>query len=79
VRAHGGLAWFPEVTGEGLRWRANPKYTPGEIIVRHTRSYPELGLRDPLPLYRHWQDQPESVEWVAFPGRHEALWRRFEP
>ena len=79
VRSHGGLAWFPEVSDGGLGWRANRKYTPGEITVRHTRTYPELGLRDTLPLYRHWQEDPESVEWVAFPGRHEALWRRFEP
>jgi glucose-6-phosphate isomerase len=79
VRAHGGLAWFPELATGGIEWRANPRYLSSEIIVRRARSYPELRLRDSFPLYRHLKEDTESVEWVAFPGKQEGLWRKFEP
>jgi glucose-6-phosphate isomerase len=79
VRAHGGLARFPELATGSIEWRANPRYLSSEIIVRRARSYPELRLRDSLPLYRHLKEDTESVEWVAFPGRQEGLWRKFEP
>ncbi len=79
VRAHGGLAWFPESGPEGVRWHANPQYLPSEIQSRRARSYPELGLRDTLPLYRHLEQDVAAVEWVAFPDRLKELWPSFKP
>ena len=78
VRAPGGLAFFPQIGSEGIRWYPNPKYLPSEIRMRRARSYPELKLRDTLPLYRHLENA-DSLEWVAFPGRQSNLWPVFEP
>jgi glucose-6-phosphate isomerase len=79
VRTHGGLAWFPECAFDGIRWQANPRYSAAGIEVRRARSYPELGLRDGLPLYLHFGEDATSIEWIAFPDRHSDRWPEFEP
>jgi glucose-6-phosphate isomerase len=79
VRAHGGLAWFPECGQEGIRWEPNPRYSTTGIEVRRARSYPDLGLQDHMPLYRQFEEGAASVEWVAFPDRYRDLWPEFQP
>lgn len=80
VRARGGLAWFP-LLGEGtaLQWRRNERYLERPLVARRARAYPELGLRAGEPIYRSFERDPESVQWVSEPARAEALWRGFEP
>jgi glucose-6-phosphate isomerase len=80
VRAHGGLAWFPLLTESGeIRWEKNPRYLSSPLRVSNARSYPELGLQSDLPIYRQYQKNPESVQWVAEPARQVELWKKFEP
>jgi glucose-6-phosphate isomerase len=84
VRAHGGLAWFPLLPDAGeIRWEKNPRY-PSSIFKASTlrtsqaRSYPELGLRRELPIYRQYQENPEAVQWISDPGSLQELWEKFE-
>jgi glucose-6-phosphate isomerase len=80
VRAHRGLAWFPLLTNSGeIRWEKNPRYLSSTLRVSNARSYPELGLRSDLPIYRQYQENPQAVQWVAEPARQEELWKKFEP
>jgi len=79
VRAHGGLAWFPQVRGQSIEWVANPRYSPSMLDLRHPRSYPELGLDPATPIYRQFELSPERVQWLSEPGRLEAIWPAFEP
>jgi glucose-6-phosphate isomerase, archaeal len=80
VRAHGGLAWFPELDdGNGIRWRPNARYDAGPLRERRARSYPELGLCDTMPLYTHIARCPEAIQWVSEPALSAGLWKEFEP
>lgn len=80
VRRHHGLAHFPVVRPDhSLDWIANPHYQPSQLIVRRARAYPELGLREGVPMYRQFLDDPSSVAWVSDPARYSHLWPGFEP
>lgn len=79
VRAHGGMAWFPLLRGEGIEWQPNPRYRSSALQVRSPRSYPELGLDAKTPIYRQYRSNPEAVQWVSEPARAAELWPSFEP
>jgi glucose-6-phosphate isomerase len=80
VRAHGGLAWFPELSeGNHIRWSRNRTYTARPLLERRARRYPELGLRDTLPLYAHFARCPDELQWVSQPALKADLWKEFEP
>ena len=68
VRAHHGVAFFPEVAPQGgLRWVANPAYHAGELKHLKARSYDELGLRKGVSIYRQYQERHELFDFVARP------------
>ncbi|MGH9612957.1 MAG: cupin domain-containing protein, partial [Bryobacteraceae bacterium] len=79
VRARGGLAWFPLLGNGGIAWSANPRYHPGELIVRPARKYAELALDASIPLYDHVERKPEAIQWVSRPDLLRDVWPRFEP
>lgn len=78
VRRHGGLAWFPLLDGDEIRWEANPRYGPSEISIRRARAYPELGVEADLPMYEQFARNPDSLQWVSDPARFAGLWPDFE-
>jgi glucose-6-phosphate isomerase len=79
VRAHGGLAWFPLLRDGRIEWKANPRYRPSDLKVHGPRPYPELGLDPAMPVYRQFQADPESLQWVSEPAQAAAVWPTFEP
>lgn len=80
MRAHHGLAWFPEFAKDGrLSWQPNPRYSASSLEQRPARSYPDLGLSPDMPIYEHFRHDPESVQWISDPARMENLWPRFDP
>jgi glucose-6-phosphate isomerase len=80
VRAHAGLAWFPRLDGENLVWDANPRYpTESHLIEKSPASYGQLGLRQGVPIWQQYLDNPESVMWVPRPERADAYWSGFIP
>jgi glucose-6-phosphate isomerase len=79
VRAHGGLAWFPLLRAGRIEWKANPQYQTSSLQVRGPRAYPELGLDAKTPIYRQYETNPESVQWISEPARMAALWPSLEP
>ena len=79
VRAHGGLAWFPLLRQGGIEWQANLRYSKSSLEVRCPRSYPELGLDPNIPIYRQYEADPNSVQWVSEPARKASLWSLLEP
>jgi glucose-6-phosphate isomerase len=79
VRAHGGLAWFPLLTPDGISWEPNPRYKISELQQRGTRSYSELGLRPELPVYVQYEQDADAVQWISEPALHKEVWESFEP
>jgi glucose-6-phosphate isomerase len=80
VRARGGLAHYPLLTGGGtIEWQANSRYEPRPLIERRARAHPELGLEAGLPVYELFTRDPAAVQWVSDPARLADLWDEFEP
>jgi glucose-6-phosphate isomerase len=79
VRTHRGLAWYPLLSASGVEWRANPHYLRSHLEVRGTRSYPELGLREDVTIYRQYQQNPDAMQWVSEPARMASVWPTLEP
>jgi glucose-6-phosphate isomerase len=80
VRAHGGLAWFPRLLGDRLIWEPNPRYTHHPPLdQRGPNSQPGLGLRDGVPIWQHYLDDPEVLMWVPRPERADPIWADFTP
>jgi glucose-6-phosphate isomerase len=80
VRAHGGLAWFPLLSGDTLDWRPNPRYpVTAELVRKRPGSYAALGLREGVPIWRQYLDDSESVMWVPRPERADPVWPGFVP
>ncbi len=80
VRAHQGLAWFPLLTESGkIEWQANPHYRKSKLEEHASHAYPELGLNGKKSLYKQFIDDPDSVMFVAEPGRMAEVWKTFVP
>ena len=79
VRAHGGIAWFPQVEGGETTWVANGAYLPSELVVRRPRACTEFGLRQGVPIYRQFVENPDLFLFVSRPESAKALWQGFEP
>jgi glucose-6-phosphate isomerase len=47
-------------------------------LIRNARNYPELGIDAGTPIYQHFANDPDSVQWVSEPARKAALWTGFE-
>jgi glucose-6-phosphate isomerase, archaeal len=79
IRAHHGLAWFPVLDRDcNITWEPNPSYQSSELLIRNARNYPELGIDAGTPIYQHFANDPDSVQWVSEPARKAALWTGFE-
>jgi len=80
VRAHHGLAWYPLLAEDGeISWEPNPTYSVSKLERRKARTYPELGLSAPVPIYEQFCRHPDSVQWVSDPASLHSLWPQFEP
>jgi len=69
VRAHGGLAWRPLLREDGIEWQRNSTYAHAQLVSRHARAYPELGVSDALPIYEQFARDPAPCS-----GSRNQLW-----
>ena len=68
VRAHHGIAHFPEFDGSGrLLWVENPAYKPSTLTILKSRDYRAIGLRKGVSIYRQYQERPDLFDFVARP------------
>lgn len=80
VRAHGGLAYFPLVSGDGrLTWERNPRYDAPELVERGARAYPDLGIEPSVPIYRQYERRRDAFDFVVRPQLAASVWEGFEP
>lgn len=79
VRSHGGVAYFPYVSGEGIGWRENPSYRGQGLIVRPPRQYEEFGIQKGVPIYTQFQENKEKFDFVVNPQNYKSKWEGFQP
>lgn len=80
VRARGGLAWFPLLHVDRLSWVPNPRYkVQRQLHGKQPNDYKPLGLRADVPIWRQYEDDPESVMWIPQPARASSVWENFTP
>lgn len=79
VRAHGGLAYFPEIAEGCVQFVKNPAYSAGKVVVKRPRSYKELGIRQGMPIYEQYELDPQLYAFVTDPMKYKDVWDDFEP
>jgi glucose-6-phosphate isomerase len=79
VRARGGLAWFPICDGPSVHWQPNPAYNDSVLEVGTARQVSEFGVQPGIPLYRQFEEHPDTLQWVSDPTRAGDLWTSFNP
>jgi glucose-6-phosphate isomerase len=80
VRRHNGIAWFPVYNEmKALTWTPNPAYEPSELICKRPGDYAALGIEKEKPIYRTFEECPDTFLYVAWPQRKKEVWENFEP
>ncbi len=80
VRAHNGLAWFPQITGNGkIEWAKNPNYLDCQLIIKSPERYDSFGIDPMKPIYSQFGEDPEKFLFVPQPQIIESRWRAFVP
>ena len=79
VRGRHGLAWYPILRENGIVWEPNRHYQESTLRLCGVRDYPELSISSGIGLYRQYETNPSSLQWVSEPGLMAELWTKFEP
>lgn len=80
VRAHKGLAWFPLVTDNGkITWQANPKYEKSELTKKTPNDYSNFGIVKGEAVYKTFEGNPTTFQYVSKPYLKEKEWGNFIP
>ena len=79
VRSHGGVAFFPYVEDGTLKWRRNPAYEGGELVIKDARTWEDFSLEPGVPVYMQFQKDKDRFLFVADPARCADLWNDFTP
>ena len=79
VRRHRGIAFYPYVEDGTLKWRRNPAYEGGELIIKEARTWEDFSLEAGVPVYTQFQKDKDRFLFVADPARCQELWEGFTP
>jgi glucose-6-phosphate isomerase, archaeal len=80
VRAHKGLAWYPVYTDSGkISWKANSHYLPSNLMQKIPGNHPELGLKQGVPIYTIFEENPDAFLYMANPELKKSYWENFVP
>lgn len=79
VRAHQGVAWFPVVEGNRIKFIANENYKKSELIIKEPRIYEEFQIEKGIPIYQQFVDNPDKFLFVSRPQIAMEIWENFIP
>ncbi len=79
VRAHKGLAWYPLLQEDEIKWEHNDNYENGELIRKTPNDYSYLGIEKGVPIYKQFEKNPELFQFVSKPYVKEQEWKNFTP
>ncbi len=77
VRAHHGIAFFPEVSEGKVIWKRNPHYQSATLHVIEAHDYPQFQLESGKPIYTQFTEDPDRFLFVSQPKRKEKEWEEF--
>lgn len=77
VRAHHGIAFFPEVSAGEVIWKRNPHYQSAKLHVIRAHSYPQFDLDPHQPIYTQFVKDPDRFLFVSQPERKAKEWEEF--
>lgn len=79
VRAHKGVAWFPVVDDNHIKFVKNENYNVDEIIVKKPRDYKEFGIEQGKSIYQQFVEDPDKFIFVSKPDLTKDKWVNFIP
>jgi len=80
VRAHGGIAWFPVFNTEGeISWIRNRSYLNRELTIKKPGTHPELGITPGISIYREFEINPDTFDYVVHPDLKAEVWNNYIP
>jgi len=79
VREHEGMAFFPILEGDEIRWVKNENYEACELVEKRPNDYQELNLDPQKAIYRQYQENPSKFDFVKEPSLASEIWENFIP
>ena len=79
VRAHQGVAWFPVVEGNQIKFIANENYKKSELVIKEPRIYEEFQIEKGISIYQQFVDNPDKFLFVSCPQIAMEIWENFIP
>ena len=75
VRERGGIAFFPKLVNDAIKWEFNRNYDSGELDIKAAREYPELDILSKVPIYKQFTENPDKFLFVSKPYLAAEIWR----
>lgn len=74
IRQKNGIAFFPLIKGSKITWGSNPCYQNTRLKLVEARSYPEFNLKEKIPVYTQFREEPDKFLFVADPTKTNISW-----
>ncbi len=79
VRKHKGIAWFPIVENDKIKFIKNENYITDKCIVKEPRIYEEFGIEKGKSIYQQFKENPDKFLFVSKPNLCKEKWENFIP
>ncbi len=79
VRAHHGVAYFPQMKDNRVIFKSNKHYQAQDIIIKGTRTFPEFNIEPGVPIYTQYENNPSLFNFVTNPNIANHIWENFKP
>lgn len=79
VRAHNGIAYFPQYEGNRLIWHRNLAYRSAELVEKNAREYEDFHIKPGIPIYSQFRQNKDMFEFVVQPQKYQNIWDHYQP
>lgn len=79
IRAHKGVAFFPKVKDGVITFVRNSEYQAAKLELSEARAYPEFHLKQGIPIYTQYEQNPELFQFVTNPQEAYEQWKEYRP
>ncbi|MFZ4451028.1 glucose-6-phosphate isomerase family protein [Salibacterium aidingense] len=80
IRAHQGLAWYPILDDNfNIVWEHNDNYIYTNLIEKSPNKYENLDIIERVPIYKQFENNPDTFQFVSKPFLKRNAWENFVP